>query len=69
MFLMVWGDKEMIFRVNEFVQFLCGNENVGFNFDFGRISKIRKDTYLIVDKYGGRWDVPKDNKGLKIAGF
>jgi hypothetical protein len=59
----------MIFRVNEFVQFLWGNERVGFHFDFGRIAKIRNDSYLIIDKYGGWWDIPKDNKGLKIVGF
>ena len=59
----------MKFRVDESMQFLCGNENVGYNFNFGYITEIRKDTYLIVDKYGGRWDIQKDNNGLKIVGF
>jgi hypothetical protein len=59
----------MIFRIDEYIQFAYGNERVGFSPMYGRVSEIRKDTYLIVDKYGGQWDIQKDNKGLKIAGF
>ena len=55
----------MILHRGEHVQYLCGND-----LRTGRIHEVSFKSYLIIDdEHGDRWDIPKDNKGLKIVGF